>query len=162
MQKIILIAALALTSAAAHADDNRSLSTAPSDAPAAIQTKPGQAQSDAPLAAPTKPADAPRYNAPPAPPPATASTAHPERRYDDRGYFDDAGYHPFPRRYANADRHTDADRHASTDRYANANRYANFDRYAKRPHGYAGRPHHHARWTARRIMAQLRRYGVYW
>jgi hypothetical protein len=154
MRKIMLIAALALTATAARAEDNRSLSTAPSDAPAATQTRPGQAQSDAPLGA--KPADAPRYNAPPAPPPATASTEHPERRYDDRGYFDDAGYHPFPRRYANADRRPDADRYASVDRYAGA------DRYAKRPHGRAERPRHHVRWTPRRIMAQLRRYGFYW
>ena len=128
MRKIILVAAMALTSAAVHAGELRSLSTAatPNDAPAAIQTKQLQAQNDAPAA---KPADAPRYapppaetqtpaeparnisdaprtNARPAPvdnaPPVTASTEHPERRYDDKGYYDDAGYHPFPRRYAGA------------------------------------------------------------
>ena len=95
--------------------------------------------------------DAPRYTARPAPvdnaPPTTGSTApstvtpstaQPERRYDDRGYYDDAGYHPFPRR------HTDA------------------DHYAERPHGYTDRPYHRARWNARRIIAELHRYGIYW
>jgi hypothetical protein len=180
MRKIILVAAMALTSAAAQAGETRNLSSAaaPSDAPAAIQTKQLQAQSDAPVAPPAKPADTPRYSPPsetqtPADParnisdapryttrpapvdsaPSTAassaptpSTAHPERRYDDRGYYDDAGYHPFPRR------HTDADRYA--DRRA--------DRYAERPHGYTNRPYHRARWSARRIIAELHRYGIYW
>ena len=161
MRKIILIAAMALTSAAAQAGEPRSLSTAaaPSDAPAAIQTKQLQAQYDAPVAPPAKPADTPRYSLPPsetqtpADPARNVSdaprytvrpavdnaplTAQPERRYDDRGYYDDAGYHPFPRR------HTDADRDA------------------ERPHGYTDRPHHRALWTARRIIAELHRYGIY-
>jgi hypothetical protein len=164
MRKIILIAAMALTSAAAQAGGTRTLSTAatPSDAPAAIQTRQLQAQNDAPAATPAKPADtqtpadparsisdtprarpAPVHNAPPtaassAPSTVTPSTAQPERRYDDRGYYDDAGYHPFPRRYTNA------------------------DRYTERPHGYTNRPYHRARWSARRIIAEMRRYGIYW
>jgi hypothetical protein len=176
MRTIILIAAMALTSAAAQAGETRNLSTAaaPSDAPATIQTKQLQAQNDAPVATPAKPADTSRYapppsvtqtptdparnisdaprntarpapvdNAPPtaastAPSTVTPSTAQPERRYDDKGYYDDAGYHPFPRR------HTSDDRRAG------------------RPHGYADRPHHRARWSARRIIAELRRYGIYW
>ena len=174
MRKIILIAAMALTSAAAQAGETRTLSTAatPSDAPATIQTKPLQAQNDAPAAAPAKPADTPRYSQPPsetqtpadparnisdaprarpapvdnAPPTAassapstvTPSTAQPERRYDDRGYYDEAGYHPFPRRHTNA------------------------DRYTERPHGHTSRPYHRARWSARRIIAEMRRYGIYW
>jgi hypothetical protein len=68
----------------------------------------------------------------------TPSPAQPERRYDDRGYYDDAGYHPFPRRHTHA------------------------DRYAERPHGYTDRPYHRARWNARRIIAELHRYGIYW
>jgi hypothetical protein len=176
MRKIILVAAMALTSAAVHAGELRSLSTAagPNDAPAAIQTKQLQAQNDAPAA---KPADAPRYAPPPAEtqtpadparnisdaprttmrpapvdtaPPATASsapsTAHPERRYDDKGYYDDAGYHPFPRRYAGADRQSDPQS----------------DRTAERPRGYANRPHYRALWSPRRIIAEMHRYGIYW
>jgi hypothetical protein len=176
MRKIILIAAMALTSAIAQAGETRSLSTAaaPSDAPATIQTKQLQAQNDAPVATPAKPADTPRYSLPPsetqtpadparnvsdaprytarpapvdnappttastAPSTVTPSTAPPERRYDDRGYYDDAGYHPFPRRHTHA------------------------DRYAERPHGYTDRPYHRARWNARRIIAELHRYGIYW
>ncbi len=185
MRKIILIAAMALTSVAAQAGETRSLVTTavPSDTPAPIQTKQLQAQNDAPPAPAAKPADTPRYSAPPsetqttadparnisdaprnttrpapvdtapptaasaAPSTATPSTAQPERRYDDRGYYDDAGYHPFPRRRAYADR--DVERpHA--------------DRDTVRPHGYASRPYYRARWTARRIMAEMRRYWIYW
>jgi hypothetical protein len=173
MRRIIFIAAMALTSAAAQAGETRNLSTAaaPSDAPATIQIKQLQAQNDAPVATPAKPADTPRYTLPPsetqtpanparnvsdAPrntdrpasvdkaPPATASTVpstvtpSPERRYDDRGYYDDAGYHPFPHRRTYADRD------------------------AERPNGYTDRPHHRARWSARRIIAELLRYGIYW
>ena len=68
----------------------------------------------------------------------TPSSAQPKRRYDDRGYYDDAGYHPFPRRRTYA------------------------DRSAERPHGHTDRPYHRARWSARRIIAELRRYGIYW
>ena len=147
MRKIILIAAMALTSAAAQAGETRNLSSASaaSDAPATIQTKQLQGQNDAPVATPAKPVDTPRYTArPDNAPPTTASTApstvtpSTARRYDDRGYYDDAGYHPFPRRHAYA------------------------DRYAERPHGYTDRPHHRARWNARRIIAELHRYGIYW
>ena len=126
MRKIILIAAMALTSAAAQAGEPRSLSTAPapSDAPATTQTKPLQPQTDA--------------TASTAPSTVTPPTARPARRYDDKGYFDVDGYHPFPRRYTDADRD------------------------AERPHGYPERPHHRARWTMRRIIAELQRYWIYW
>jgi hypothetical protein len=151
MRKIILIAVMALTSAAAHAGETRSLSTpaAPSDVPAAIQTKQLQAQNDAPVASPAKPVATPHYSMPAsetqmpttastAPSTAMPTTAQPERRYDDRGYYDDAGYHPFPRRHADA------------------------HRYAKRSHRYTDRPYHRAQWNARRIIAELHRYGIYW
>ena len=186
MRKIILIAAMALTSAAAHAGETRSLSTAatPIDAPAAIPTKQLQAQNDAP-AATAKPADAPRYSVPetqtpadparnisdaprntsrPAPvdnPPAAAASTTPStatppaasaRRYDDKGYYDDAGYHPFPRRY------TDADRSAERPR-ADAERPRGS---TERPRGYARRPYYPAPWSARRIMAGMRRYWLCW
>jgi hypothetical protein len=172
MRKIILVAAMALTSAAAQAGETRNLSSAsaPSDAPATIQTKQLQGRNDAPVATPAKPVNTPRYSLPPsetqtaadparnvsdglrytarpapvdnappttastAPSTVTPSTAQPERRYDDRGYYDDAGYHPFPRRHV----------------------------YAKRPHGYTDRPYHRAQWNARRIIAELHRYGIYW
>jgi hypothetical protein len=181
MRKIILIAAMALTSVAAQAAETRNLSSAagPSAAPAATQTKQFQAQNDAPAATPAKPADTPRYAPPPsetqtpadpgrnisdaprprpapvdnAPPP-TASTAQPERRYDDRGYFDDAGYHPFPRRYTDADRGTDRDADRNTERPRSS---------ATR--GYAKRPYPRAWWSSpRRFMAEMRRYGygIYW
>jgi len=163
MRKIVLIAAMALTSAAAQAAETRNLSSvvAPSAAPAAIQTKQFQAQNDAPAATPAKPSETPRYAPPPetqtpadparnisdaprprpAPvdnaPPTTASsapaTATPERRYDDRGYFDDAGYHPFPRRYTDGDRGTDR----NTDRNADRDTDRGADRNAERPRGYA-------------------------
>lgn len=140
MRKIVLIAAMVLTAAAARADDTRNLSPA--------------APSDAPAASPAKPADAPRYTVRPAPvdnaPSSTASTEHPERRYDDRGYYDDAGYHPFPRRYTDADRGSDRESGRQS------------DRLAERPHGHAGGPHHRARWNASRIIGELHRYGVYW
>jgi hypothetical protein len=139
MRKIILIAAMALTCAAAQAGEaERNLS-------------PAAAPSDAPVAAPAKPSDTPRYTVRPAPvdnAPATASTEHPERRYDDRGYYDDAGYHPFARRYTDADRHVDADRQS--------------DRDAERPRGHVNRPHYRARWNAARIIAEMHRYGIYW
>lgn len=149
MRKMILIVAMALTSAAAQAGETRGLSTAaaPSVAPATIQTKQLQAQNDAPVAPSAKTAEPPRYtdrpvpvdNATPtaastAPSTVTSSAAHPERRYDDRGYYDEAGYHPFPRRYADAEQ----------------------------PHGRADRPEHHDRWSADRIIAELHRYGIYW
>ena len=173
MRKIILIAAMALTSAAAQAGDTRNLSTAatPGAAPATIQTKQFQAQNDAPAATPAKPADAPRYSAPPsetqtpaaaptAPSTATPSTAQPERRYDDRGYFDDAGYHPFPRRYTDADR--DAGRPDRDAERPSAER-PSADRDAERPRGRTSRPYHRAWWaTPRRFMAEMRRYGFYW
>ena len=190
MRKIVLIAALALTSVAAQAAETRNLSSAaaPSAAPAAVQTKQFQAQNDAPAATPAKPADTPRYAPPPsetqtpadparnisdaprprpapvdnAPPPA-ASTAQPERRYDDRGYFDDAGYHPFPRRYTDADRGKDS----NTDRNADRDADRSADRNAERPRGYATRgyarrPYPRVWWTPRRFMAEMRRYGIYW
>jgi hypothetical protein len=147
MRKIILIAAMALTSAAAQAGETRGLSVAaaPSVAPATIQTKQLQAQNDAPVAQAQTPVDparnvpeAPRYTARPTPvdyvTPTGASTAHPERRYDDRGYFDDAGYHPFARRYTDAEP----------------------------PHARTGRPHHRAQWSVDRIIAELHSYGIYW
>jgi hypothetical protein len=151
MRKIILIAAMALTSAAAQAGETRNLSSAsvPSVAPATIQTKQLQGQNEAPFATPAKPVATPRYSLPAsetqmpttastAPSTAVPSTAQPERRYDDRGYYDDAGYHPFPRRHADA------------------------HRYAKRPHGYTNWPYHRTQWNARRIIAELLRYGIYW
>jgi hypothetical protein len=191
MRKIVLIAAMALTSVAAQAAETRNLSSAaaPSAAPAAIQTKQFQAQNDAPAAPPAKPADTPRYAPPPSetqtpgdparnisdaprPRPApvdnatppTASTAQPERRYDDRGYFDDAGYHPFPRRYTDGDRGKDS----NTDRNADRDTDRSADRNAERPrgyatHGYAKRPYPRAWWSSpRRFMAEMRRYGIYW
>lgn len=141
MRKIILIAAMALASATAHAGETRSLSTAaaPSDAPAVIQTQQRQAQNDAPVAPSAKRSDDARYAVRPGlvdnAAPADASE-HPDRRYDDRGYYDNAGYHPFPRRYSDAEQ----------------------------PHGNAARPsrHHHADWSADRIIAELHRYGIYW
>jgi len=164
---------------------------APSAAPATIQTKQIQAQNDAPAATPAKPADAPRYapppsetqtpadparnisdaprynarpapvdNAPPttassAPSTATPSTTQGERRYDDRGYFDDAGYHPFPRRQADANRDAERPR-GDTERPQGYTKQG----YAK--HGYTNRPYYRVRWSARRIMAEMRRYGIYW
>ena len=177
MRKIILIAVMALTSAAAQAGETRSLATAaPGDVPATVQTKQLQAQNDTPryspppseTQTPADPArnisDAPRNTPRPAPvdnaPPAAASsapstatpqTAQPGRRYDDKGYYDDAGYHPFPRRYTDADR--DAEPRDQTERPRG---------YAGRPRGYAGRPYYLPRWSARRIMAEMRRYGIYW
>ena len=188
MRRIILIAAMALTSAAAQAGETRNLSAAagPSEVPAAIQTKQLQAQNDAPAA---KPADTPRYAPPPAEPsrnisdaprntarpapvdnappaaasraPSTATTqaAQPERRYDDKGYYDDAGYHPFPRRYTDADRDAERSRgdverpHDQTERPRG---------YAGRPRGFALRPYYPTPWSARRIMAEMRRYWIYW
>jgi hypothetical protein len=141
MRKIILIAAMALVSVAAHAGETRGLSiaAAPSDIPAAPRTKQLQAQNDAPVADPAKPADGSRYAARPGlvdNTPSADASEHPDRRYDDRGYYDNAGYHPFPRRYSDAGQ----------------------------PHGNAVRPprHHHAEWSADRIIAELHRYGIYW
>lgn len=123
MRMIILIAAMALTIAAAQAEDMRSLSTAPNDTPAAT---------------PAQPADRPQYTARPALVDSAPSTARPTRRYDDRGYYDDTGYHPFPSRRGHVNRHAEPSR------------------------SYADRPRHRARWSARRIIAVLHRYGIYW
>lgn len=179
MRKMILIAAMVLTSAAAQAGESRSLSAtattlAPSDPPAAAVSQQLHAQNDTPVATTPKPTETPRYTPPPAetqvpanparnvsdaphytarpaavdattpttastaPSTATPSNAQPERRYDDRGHYNDAGYHPSPRRHAYA------------------------DRYTERRHAYADRPHHRSRWNARRIIAALHRYGIYW
>jgi hypothetical protein len=97
MRTMMLIAAMALTSAVAHAGETRGLSTA-------------AAPSDVPVAATATPANATRYtdNVPPATAStASSSTAQPARRYDDKGYYDDAGYHPLPRRYTSAERATE-------------------------------------------------------
>jgi hypothetical protein len=148
MRKIILIASMVLTSAAAHAGETRGLSTAaaPSVVQSTIQTPQLQAQNEATVVAPGTSADTPRYVARPvptdnapitastAPSTATSSTDHPERRYDDRGYYDSAGYHPSPRRYTDGER----------------------------PHGHTDRPHHRGGWSASRIIAELHSYGIYW
>src|ERR1700761_9264511 len=143
MRKIVLIAAMVLTSAAAQAGEMRNLSTgAPSDALAPVRTQQLQAQNDASVATPAKPADAPSYTARPAAVDTAPSAEHPDRRYDDKGYFDNAGYHPFPRRYASDDRH------------------ASDDRPVERPRAHSNRSSHRARWDADRIIGELHRYGV--
>lgn len=190
MRKIVLIAAMALTSAAAQAAETRNLSSAvaPSAAPAAIQTKQFQAQNDTPAAA--KPSEAPRYAPPPpetqkpadparnisdaprprpapvdnAPPTAASSapsTASPSTAQPERRY-DDRGYFDDAGYHPFPRRYDNADR--GTDR--DADRSA--DRNAERPrgyatHGYARRPYPRAWWSSpRRFMAEMRRYGIYW
>jgi hypothetical protein len=147
MRKIILIAAMALTSAIAQAGETRSLSTAaaPSDAPATIQTKQLQAQNDAPVATPAKPADTPRYSLPTS---ETQTPAGPARNVSDA-----------PRYTA---RPAPVDNAPPTTASTAPSTVTPSPAHAERPQGYTDRPHHRARWNARRIIAELHRYGIYW
>jgi hypothetical protein len=177
MRRFVLIAAMMLASASAQAGDSRGLSTgsvtaAPSDPPAAVNTQQLRAQNDTAVV-PPKPAETPRYTPPPAEaqpaqttPPADATRSPSEApRYTARPAPVDnappatASTAPSTttpstaqpgRRYDDKGYYDDAGYHPSRSRHAHN------DRYDDRPR------HHRTRLSAGRIIAALHRYGIYW
>jgi hypothetical protein len=188
MRKFVSIAAIILASTAAHAGDQRSLSTnstsmtttvpAPAPEPRAADSLRASYNDPPPAAAPRT--DTPRY----APPPAatTAQTDQPAPpavpdapRYNARPAPVESPA-PAPATTASTPPATttpstvqDTPRNApyrvrSRAHYASGAPYSRSHAYAPRYAAYGWRAHRHARWAGYkyRIIAQLHRYGIYW
>jgi len=154
MRKLVLIAAVVLTSASAQAGESRSLSAYPvNDTTSATSSQPVankslRAENDAPAA---QPAETPRYSPPPGeatpnPPPPAAETPH---------------YSARPAPVDNAPRATTPTTatHTPSD---DGSRGGYPPREGRGRHMMRAERAHHHRLTVGRVIAALHRYGIYW
>jgi hypothetical protein len=168
MRTLILITAMVLASATAQAGDSRGLSTGMiTDTPAERPAPPAPSAVRAENAPAT---DAPRY----APPPASTTTtpSDPQRNVSDTPRYNTrpAPVDPAPATTATTPPATPSTAYRDTPR-SEPSYHPSPSRMRYRPAAHMNqryaairwpRPHVPHRWSTRRVIAALHRYGIYW
>jgi hypothetical protein len=182
MRKLILITAIMLASATAQAGDQRSLSTGlttslPTDKPATAKPATAadpkadnslRAYNDTPATGTPQPSERPRYISPattaqtdtPAPAPAPAATPPETPRYNPRPAAVESTPPATPSTTQREPTTTEPTYRRSRGGYGRVE-HARIDR-SRPQYQQMARHHHRPRLSARRIIAALHRYGIYW